>query len=161
MPEVYVGCGSNIRPEDNLRRALIELEREFGALVASRVYESPAFGFEAPDFLNLVVGFRSTVGADAIEAALSSLENARGRDGAARSGSRTLDLDLLLYGARVDAARRLPRTDILRYPFVLAPLAEIAPGFAHPLTGQRMADAWRAGVTAKLAMTQRGRLDAA
>lgn len=161
MPEVFVGCGSNLAPEDNLRRALTALEREFGQLTVSGVYESPAYGFDGPDFLNLVVGFTSAAGADAIEAVLSRLENDGGR-GAARSGSRTLDLDLLLYGCRVDAARRLPRADILRYPFVLAPLAEIAPELVHPLTGQRMAAAWADGLTAGLVtMTRRGRLDAA
>jgi 2-amino-4-hydroxy-6-hydroxymethyldihydropteridine diphosphokinase len=142
MPEVFVGLGSNIEPETNLRWALAELAQRFGRLECSQAYRSPAFGFEGPEFLNLVVGFRSDLVADEVEAVLSELENSRGRDITSRAGSRTLDLDLLLHGHSVDARRRLPRIDVLCYPFVLAPLAEIAPGLRHPVTGITMDAAW-------------------
>jgi 2-amino-4-hydroxy-6-hydroxymethyldihydropteridine diphosphokinase len=46
MPEVFVGLGSNIEPEANLRWALVELGQRFGRLECSRVYRSPALGFE-------------------------------------------------------------------------------------------------------------------
>lgn len=141
MPEVFVGLGSNIEPGRNLRWALTALERHFGTLLCSGVYRSPAYGFAGPEFLNMVVGFDTALDVDAVEAVLSELENARGRDPADRSGSRTLDLDLLLAGGRVDPLRRLPRADVLRYPFVLAPLAEIAPDLVHPVTGIAMAQA--------------------
>lgn len=160
MPDAYVGCGSNIEPVRHLRWALAELERRFGHLECSSVYRSPAYGFDGPDFLNLVVGIRAASGADEIEGVLSALETARGRVGD-RSGSRTLDLDLLLYGERVDAGRRLPRSDILRYPFVLAPLAEIAPDLAHPVTGISMKAAWDAGVATDGPLTRLESLDAA
>ena len=54
-----------------------------------------------------------------------------------------LDLDLLLYGRRVDPGRCLPHADVLRRAFVLAPLAELAPRLEHPLTGQPYAHAWK------------------
>ena len=54
-----------------------------------------------------------------------------------------LDLDLLLYGARVDAARRLPRPGLFTQPFVSVPLAELKPELRHPVTGERFADAAR------------------
>jgi 2-amino-4-hydroxy-6-hydroxymethyldihydropteridine diphosphokinase len=161
MPEVFVGCGSNLEPVRHLRWALSEFERHFGALICSSVYQSPAYGFEGPDFLNLVVAFRAESDVDAVDAVLSSLETARGRSAGNRSGSRTLDLDLLLYGERVDAARRLPRTDILRYPFVLAPLAEIAPGLRHPVTGASMREAWAARAPQVGRLTLVDSLDAA
>lgn len=161
MPEVFVGLGSNVEPEANLRWALRELENSFGSLRRSNVYRSPAFGFEGPEFLNMVVGFDTAAKVDAVEAALSELENARGRNPADRTGSRTLDLDLLLYGRRVDAARRLPRADVLRYPFVLAPLAELAPTLAHPVTGVRIGDAWREASSDVRDLTLEGELDAA
>lgn len=161
MPEVFVGCGSNIDAELNLRWALSELDRHFGPCRRSSVYQSPSFGFEGPDFLNIVVSFGADSDADAVEAVLSALENLRGRNRADRSGSRTLDLDLLLFGERVDALRRLPRADILRYPFVLAPLAEIAPGVKHPVTGVTIRDAWVARTESVIALTLLGTLDAA
>jgi len=148
MPEVFVGLGSNIEPEFHLRWAIAELERRFGKLAVSDVYRSPAFGFEGPEFLNMVVGFSTRESVDDVEAVLSALENARGRETGPRSGSRTLDLDLLLYGERVDAARRLPRADVLCYPFVLAPLAGIAPALRHPVTGIDAAAAW-AGISTR------------
>jgi 2-amino-4-hydroxy-6-hydroxymethyldihydropteridine diphosphokinase len=161
MPEVFVGCGSNIEPEQNLRWALAELERHFGPLRCSRVYRSPAYGFTGPDFLNLVVAFAARSDADAIETVLSNLENQSGRDNGERSGSRTLDLDLLLCGLQIDAQRRLPRVDILRYPFVLAPLAEIAPELIHPVTGDRIGKAWEAAAGDDRSLTPLGELDAA
>jgi 2-amino-4-hydroxy-6-hydroxymethyldihydropteridine diphosphokinase len=144
MPEVFVGLGSNIEPEENLRWALAALRRHFGQLRCSSVYRSPALGFVGPEFLNMVVGFSAALDVDTLERTLSELENARGRGVGERSGSRTIDLDLLLFGDRVDAGRRLPRTDILRYPFVLAPLAEIGPELLHPVTGGALSSAWRA-----------------
>ena len=161
MPEIFVGLGSNIEPEANLRGALAALRLQFGELHCSSVYRSPAFGFVGPEFLNMVVGLSADVGVDALEVALSELENARGRDPGKRSGSRTIDLDLLLYGSRVDAARRLPRADVLEYPFVLAPLAEIAPRLAHPVTGILLERAWMDIAGRSDALRRVGTLDAA
>ena len=61
-----------------------------------------------------------------------------------------LDLDLLLYGSRVDAARQLPRSGLFTAPFVLGPLAELAPELVHPVTGERCRAAWRAAADATL-----------
>lgn len=142
MSEVFVGLGSNVDPETHLREALSELTRALGVLRISRVYRSPAQGIDGPDFLNLVVGFDSSTGAGAVDDVLSSIEETGGREAWQRSGVRALDLDLLLYGARVDAAERLPREDVLEYAFVLAPLNDLAPDFRHPLTGVLIGDAW-------------------
>jgi 2-amino-4-hydroxy-6-hydroxymethyldihydropteridine diphosphokinase len=161
MPEIFIGLGSNIEPEENLRAALAGLRLQFGELRLSSVYRSPPFGFVGPEFLNMVVGFESDCDVDALELALSALENSRGRDAGARSGSRTIDLDLLLVGERVDAARRLPRADVLEYPFVLAPLAEIAPDRAHPVTGMPLGLAWRNMASRVAALRLVGSLDAA
>jgi 2-amino-4-hydroxy-6-hydroxymethyldihydropteridine diphosphokinase len=161
MPEVFVGLGSNIEAETNLRWALGELEQHFGSLRCSSVYRSPALGFDGPQFLNMVVGFATESSADEVESILSSLEHARGRDQADRSGSRTLDLDLLLLGERVDATRRLPRVDVLAYPFVLAPLAELAPALRHPVTGAIIGEAWAASPKDTIELERFGTLDAA
>lgn len=144
MPDVYVGFGSNVEPEAHLGGALAELTREFGPLRCSSLYRSPAFGFKGDDFLNLVGAFECDRGPDAIDEILSRTEYAGGRArGPARFAPRTLDLDLLIYGSAVDARRRLPREDVLFYPFVLAPLAEIAPAFRHPVTGEALRAAWQ------------------
>ena len=79
MPEIFVGLGSNIDPESNLRAALAALRLRFGELACSSVWRSPAFGFVGPEFLNMVVGFSADASVDALEVALSDLENARDR----------------------------------------------------------------------------------
>ncbi len=143
MIDVYVGLGSNMEPADNLRRAIDALGGRFGGLRCSSVYESPPYGFTGDDFFNLVTIFSTALAAQTIEEILSSVEHAGGRQRDRCSGPRTLDLDLLLYGMRVNPAQRLPRDDVLRYPFVLAPLAELAPDLTHPVAGCTVGEAWR------------------
>ena len=135
MHEVYVGVGSNIDPEANVRRAVAGLSMAFGPIECSRVYRSRSYGFDGPDFLNLVVRFSTDASSATVEDTLSVMEQEGGRSGDRRGGSRTLDLDLLLYGLRVAAHERLPREDVLAYPFVLAPLHDLVPSLPHPVTG--------------------------
>jgi len=136
MPEVFIGAGSNADPERRLRRALSELERRFGALCCSSVYRGPAVGEPAADYFNLVAAFQSDLGVDSLRAALRDIEALAGRTRADPAVCE-LDLDLLLYGSRVDAERRLPRPGLLSLPFLRVPLAELAPDVVHPVTGER------------------------
>ncbi|HEU4616729.1 MAG TPA: 2-amino-4-hydroxy-6-hydroxymethyldihydropteridine diphosphokinase [Gammaproteobacteria bacterium] len=161
MPEVYVGVGSNIDAEAHLKLAVRSLEDRFGRLCCSDVFRSPSFGFEGEDFLNMVVGFSTPDGPDRVEQILSAIEYAGGRTReAARYVPRTLDLDLLLYGAMVDPRRRLPREDVLRYPFVLGPLADLAPALPHPVSGVTLGAAWRAMAARPVALERLGSLEA-
>ncbi len=141
---VFVSAGSNIDPRANLEAACAGLKERYAKLELSPVYESPAEGFSGPPFLNLVVGFPTEGTPEEIREALAELEESAGRD---RSGgkfsSRTLDLDLLLHGNRVDPALKLPHPDIERYAFVLKPLADLAPDLRHPAAGATIAELWR------------------
>lgn len=133
---VFVSAGSNIEARANLEAACAALKERCGALELSPVYESPAEGFDGPPFLNLVVSFRTEEPPGDVLDALAELENRAGRDRSrGKFSSRTLDLDLLLYGDRVDATLKLPHPDIERYAFVLRPLADLAPNLRHPVTG--------------------------
>ena len=138
MPEAFIGAGSNADPERRLRRALAELERRFGPLRCSSVYRGPAVGRPAADYLNLVVALATESSVDELRDELRAIETLAGRT-RADAAVCELDLDLLLYGCRVDAERRLPRPGILALPFVLVPLAELAPELVHPITGQKLA----------------------
>ncbi len=143
--DVYVSAGSNVAAEDNLRLACRELRRRFGRVDLSGVYRNPPVGFEGADFLNLVLRFRTAEPPEAIVAELERLHTLAGRvRGGDRFAPRTLDLDLLLYGSAVlpERAIRVPREDILKYGFVLGPLAELAPDLRHPVTGDTMAGLW-------------------
>lgn len=145
--DVYVSAGSNVAPAENLRLACRELRKHFGALDVSSVYRNPAAGFVGDDFLNLVLRFRSAEPPAAIIAELERLHKLAGRvRGPDPFSSRTLDLDLLLYGNVVlpEQAIRVPREDIRKYAFVLGPLAELAPQLRHPQSGETMAELWAA-----------------
>jgi len=142
---VYVSAGSNVHPEENLRLACRELARRFGPLEISGVYRNPPVGFTGDDFLNLVLRFHTSEPPTAVVAELERLHVLAGRvRGGKRFAPRTLDLDLLLYGNAIipEPGIRVPREDILKYGFVLRPLAELAPDLRHPVTGQTMAGLW-------------------
>jgi 2-amino-4-hydroxy-6-hydroxymethyldihydropteridine diphosphokinase len=146
MARVYLGLGSNIDPLDNLKLAVRELTKRYGKLDLSPVYQSAAVGFDGDDFLNLVAGLNSDDSPDAIHASIERIHDTAGRDrSSGKFGARTLDIDLLLYDDQVieHASFKIPREDILKYSFVLKPLAELAPDLLHPLTGQRMAAHWQ------------------
>lgn len=141
---VFVSAGSNIDPRANLEAACAGLKERYSDLELSPVYESPAEGFSGPPFLNLVVSFRTEETPEEIREALAELEQRAGRDRSdGKFSSRTLDLDLLLCGDRVDEALKLPHPDIDRYAFVLKPLADLAPDFRHPAAGATIAGLWR------------------
>ena len=142
---VYVSAGSNIEPERHLRAALSEMEEHFGQLSLSSVYRTTAVGFTGDDFLNLVVSFMTSMPVGAVVSELDRIEELAGRRrDARRFTSRTLDLDLLMYADRVvdEPDLKLPRADIMKYAFVLGPLAELAPDLLHPIEGVSMRDLW-------------------
>lgn len=138
MPEVFIGAGSNADPERRLRGALAELTRRFGPVRSSSVYRSAAVGIPAADYSNLVIAFTTELSVDSLRDELRAIEALAGR---ARADPAVceLDLDLLLYGRRVDAIQRLPRPGLMTLPFVLVPLAELASELVHPVTGERFA----------------------
>ena len=140
---VFLSAGSNIRPEENLQMACRALSADFGELTLSSVYRNEAVGFDGDDFLNMVIGFSTTEDPERIVARLEKLHSEAGRE---RQDdpfcSRTLDLDLLLYGDLVRQRLKLPRDDIEKYDFVLGPLAEIAPDVKHPVSGLKMSELW-------------------
>ncbi len=146
MPRVYLSIGSNIARERNLRSAMTALRREFGVLTVSPVYESRAVGFEGADFYNLVIGFDTDLPVDEVNAVLRGIEDAHGRfRGSDKFSSRTLDLDVLLYGELIDHTppRDIPRGEIRRHAFVLKPLSDIAGSLRHPETGETFSEMWR------------------
>lgn len=146
MTRVYLGLGSNVDPENNLRLGIAELRRRFGRLDISPIYRNAAVGFAGDDFLNLVVGLSCDNSPADIHSQIEEIHELVGRKrGGVKFSSRPLDIDLLLYGDRViiEGPLRVPRPDILEYGFVLRPLAELAPDLVHPETGQTIAAHWQ------------------
>ena len=148
MTRAYLSLGSNLEPERHLAAALRELRARYGELAVSPVYRTPAAGFDGPDFLNLAVGLDTDEDLVALDACLHALEDRHGRRrDVPRFSSRTLDVDVVLYG---DAVQRgpgnleVPRPDLVEYAFVLKPMADIAPDVVHPVLGRKLAELWAA-----------------
>ena len=145
MNQIFVGLGSNIERDKYIKAGLTALETRFGEMIISSVYESEAFGFEGDNFYNLVTGFTSDLSLSDLNNELKQIEMDYGRRREAeRFKSRTLDLDLLLYGDLIlhNEIYDLPRSDIEEYAFVLCPLAEIAGNKIHPEKGQTYQMMW-------------------
>jgi 2-amino-4-hydroxy-6-hydroxymethyldihydropteridine diphosphokinase len=145
MRRCWISVGSNVDRERSVRGAVADLRRHFGPLVISPVYETEAVGFAGQPFYNLVVGLDTHLGVAAINRTLRDIEDAHGRvRGPEKFAPRTLDLDLLTWGeasGNIDGCE-LPRDEILKYGFVLAPLAEVAPEAHHPLDGRTYGALW-------------------
>jgi len=144
MAEIFAGLASNA--DDAARRlheACAALAGRYPGFRASGVYRSPDCTGTGAAYLNLVVAFESPASPRELRERFRRLEHAAGRrrEGA---GPVALDIDLLLHGDRVqNGPPRLPRPEILGAPHVLAPLAELAGERRHPVTGQRLAEAWQ------------------
>ncbi|APZ42164.1 2-amino-4-hydroxy-6-hydroxymethyldihydropteridine diphosphokinase [Acidihalobacter ferrooxydans] len=141
MPErvlAYVGLGSNLQtPEQQLRQALDELARipRTRLVAQSGLYRNPPMGPVAqPDFVNAAAALETQLPALELLDELQAIEQAHGRVRIERWGPRTLDLDLLLYGDHsIEEPRlRVPHPGLHERPFVLYPLAEIAPELTLP-----------------------------
>ena len=154
-------AGGPVAAAARLRAAAAWLRR-LGPVRASRVWRTPAWPPGAgPDFANAAFALETRLSPEALLARLHAIEARLGRGRARRWGVRTLDLDLLAVGGAVRPdpgtlrrwmaldpaaqARRAPPRLILPHPrmheraFVLAPLAEVAPGWRHPATGETVA----------------------
>ena len=164
-----IGAGGNIAssegpPESTLVAALSSLCRESARICAvSRFFRTEAWPpGSGPGFVNAAALLRTRLAPAELLARLHAVEARFGRRRDRRWGPRTLDLDLLFFGDRVlpdpgmqarwralPAERQqaeapegliLPHPRLQDRPFVLIPLAEIAPGWRDPVTGRSVAE---------------------
>lgn len=136
----YIGLGSNLgNPVANLHSAIDQIAATEGIHLrgVSRFYTSKPMGpQDQPDYVNAVACVKTALFAHDLLQALFVVERAHGRvrDAALRWGPRTLDLDLLLYGAEIIATADLqvPHPGICNRSFVVLPLADLIPGLRFP-----------------------------
>ena len=133
----YILTGSNLGERAaHLAQARHDLAATAGQVVAtSAIYETAAWGLEnQPAFLNQVVVLDTTLPPLALLAACLATEQRQGRERLVRWGSRTLDVDILLFGQAIIATPTLtvPHPALPARRFALVPLAEVAPQLRHP-----------------------------
>jgi len=143
MSLLHLNIGSNQDRRKNIRLALEQLELFFENNKVSSLYESPAEGFKGKDFYNIGVNVETQIKISEVIKILHQIEDSLGRNrGLPKFSSRIIDLDLVLYDDVINEELNIPRKDIFRYAFVLAPLEELNPDGIHPKTGVPYTKLW-------------------
>jgi 2-amino-4-hydroxy-6-hydroxymethyldihydropteridine diphosphokinase len=139
LQRAYIGLGSNLdQPAEQLRAALAAIAAlpDTTLEAVSSLYASSPLGpADQPDYVNAVAALDTHLTPLELLDCLQQIEQQQGRQRKAeRWGPRTLDLDILLYGQQVIDLPRLqvPHYHLQARPFVLYPLAEIAPELLLP-----------------------------
>jgi 2-amino-4-hydroxy-6-hydroxymethyldihydropteridine diphosphokinase len=141
---LHLNIGSNQDKRKNIRLALDSLEPNFKKITTSSLYESPSEGFIGSNFYNIGVNVETGKNINNVVNILHGIENSLGRDrNLPKFSSRIIDLDLVLYDDDINDKLNIPRRDILKYAFVLAPLAELNPNDIHPQERVSYLDLWK------------------
>jgi 2-amino-4-hydroxy-6-hydroxymethyldihydropteridine diphosphokinase len=121
--------GRHGRPPGVVEAAIAELDRRFDLFDASPILLNAASGGAGRDFANAVALIESDLDPLEMLTALKTIERAFGRRPGKRWGPRVLDLDLLAWSGGRFRSRELtiPHPALERRPFMLQPLAAIAP----------------------------------
>ncbi|MGH6932768.1 MAG: 2-amino-4-hydroxy-6-hydroxymethyldihydropteridine diphosphokinase [Dongiaceae bacterium] len=147
---ILIAIGANLpspygSPRQTCEAVLPELARHGISIVAeSRWFESaPVPLSEQPWYVNGVVAVETSLSPAELLAALHEIERGFGRVRRERNEARVIDLDLIAFG---DIVSQEPDSPVVPHPrlrdraFVLLPLADIAPDWRHPATGQGLTD---------------------
>lgn len=136
---VFIGIGSNLLdPKAQVLRGIraINADPDLDLVSKSSLYSNPPMGpIRQADYVNAVVQVSTTIDIHELLGRLQRIETAHGRTRSPQKwGPRTLDLDILLCGHMSIQSKLLtiPHPGLLERPFVIVPLAEIAPSLVLP-----------------------------
>lgn len=159
MNTAYLSLGSNLAKERNLP-AGVRLLAQHGRVVAvSAAYESDPVGNPGdPTFLNAALILETPLDPSALKATLLRMvESQLGRQRTDDPNApRTFDADISLFNDQILELghRHIPDPEILQYAHIALPLAEVAPDYRHPETGETLA-AIAAGLSASARLRRR------
>jgi 2-amino-4-hydroxy-6-hydroxymethyldihydropteridine diphosphokinase len=139
-----IALGSNLGNSQSTLEAAVQMlatTPEISVERRSHWYQTKAVGPPQPDYLNGCALLQVTLSPQALLQSLLEIEANFGRVRRERWGPRTLDLDLLLFDDLIlDLPRlQIPHPRMAERAFVLVPLAEIAPDWQDPTSGQTIA----------------------
>jgi len=141
---IFIGVGSNIEPESNIRKALLLLRRDAKIKAVSTFYRTrPEGNTDQPDFCNGVVEIETELFPPDLQKWLRKIEESLGRVRTRdKDAPRTIDLDILLYGEMIISSPDLaiPHPFIRRRAFLMVPLSEIDPNLIIPGSGRTVSD---------------------
>jgi deoxyguanosine kinase len=143
---VYISLGSNKGDRfKNLQDAINLIYIKIGKVdIISKVYNTPAFGFEGEDFLNTCIRIETAFKATDVLKKLLAIEKQLGRTRNKKKGyeSRTIDLDVIFYDDDIISSKKLevPHPEMDKRKFVLQPLHDIAPKIKHPTAQKDIAE---------------------
>jgi 2-amino-4-hydroxy-6-hydroxymethyldihydropteridine diphosphokinase len=145
---IVIALGANLpsragAPRDTLKAALTELAAQGVSVSAiSSYYVTKAWPDPAdPPFVNAVACVDTKLSPAELMALLHATEESFGRQRTKKNAPRTLDLDLIDYDGRVEKGPPvLPHPRLKERAFVLVPVADIAPNWRHPATGQSISE---------------------
>jgi len=139
VTEVVLGLGSNLNDPLRQIRVAIEAIQQIPQTVMrqhSGFYQTAPLGAEdQPDYVNAVVHIETSLAAEDLLMHTQCIENQQGRQrGSVRWQSRTLDIDILLFGKQIieTPGLQVPHPGLMQRDFVLVPLAEIVPDWQLP-----------------------------
>lgn len=136
----YIGLGANLGDaRAQVEQALAQLDQLPGTtvLAASPLFRTAPIDSSGDDYINAVARLETSLDPIALLDALQDLEQQHGRERPYHNAPRTLDLDVLLYGAQTIDSERLtvPHPRMHERAFVLAPLLTLDPDLAIPGRG--------------------------
>lgn len=145
MNKVVLLLGSNMGDRHfNLEKASVEINREFGKISRhSSVYETAAWGnTNQKKFLNQVVILSSALPAEEMMKRIISMEEKMGRIRKEKWEPRIIDIDILFFNDEVISTPNVivPHPGLHERKFTLKPLAELIPGFIHPVLRKSIAE---------------------
>ena len=149
MIRAALGLGSNLGDRLGMLRSSLRSLESGGMtiLAASEVYETPPWGVtEQPLFLNGCAIIGTERSPEDLLFFLKETEKQLGRTPGLRWGPRAIDLDILLYDDLLQDSHDLsiPHLRLPERPFVLRPLADIAPDWVSPRSSLTVAGMLRA-----------------
>ena len=131
---VHLLIGSNIEPVENVRRALVELCHYGIIRRMSRAWQTPAYGSDGPDFINLAVELVTPLSMEEVKKEVVAVtEKKMGRERSAdKNAPRTLDLDVILFDGE------LLDPEIWDHVHLAVTVGELMPDLVNPRTGENL-----------------------